>query len=480
MLESIKKIEMPHVFTLLTIVIFFISLLTYIIPSGSYEREEKLVSGRPRTIVIPGTYKHLEKEVSVKGIFLGDEETEKVSPVSFTGFISAIPRGLEESADIVFFIFIIGGVFGILQRSGTIIAALQALMNIFKNSAGLLTFFIMVAVAIAGSTLGMGEEFIPLVPLFILIAIRLGYDQIYGLCMVMLAADIGFSAATFNPFTVGIAKGIAEIPMGIDVYFRVIFSIIAFAITFLYVIRYGRKIKKDAKNSLMYGQIYSSKMDMDNLVKLDSKHVAILISGIAIFGFIIYATIEFGWWFNEMAGGFFLIGIVAIIISGLTLKESVTAFVKGMEEMVVAALVVGFARGIVVVMNDGQILDTLIFSAASVLKDFHNVIAAQGMLVFQSTLNFFIPSGSGQAAVTMPLMAPLSDVLGISRTTAVFAFTCGDGFSNTIIPTSGVLMAMLSLAQIPYQKWLRFMFPLFIYLMLLSALFLAISVYIHT
>jgi len=171
---------------------------------------------------------------------------------------------------------------------------------------------------------------------------------------------------------------------------------------------------------------------------------------------------------------------LAIIISGLSLKDSATAFVKGMEEMVVAALVVGFARGIEVVLTDGQILDSIIYYAASVLSNFHNIVAAQGMLVFQSTLNFFIPSGSGQAAVTMPLMAPLSDVLGLSRTTAVFAFTCGDGFSNTIIPTSGVLMAMLSLAEIPYPKWLRFMLPLFIYLMILSAIFLGISVFVHS
>ena len=181
-----------------------------------------------------------------------------------------------------------------------------------------------------------------------------------------------------------------------------------------------------------------------------------------------------------MAGGFFLIGIVAIVISRMKLKEATSAFVKGMEDMVVAALVVGFARGIVVVMNDGQILDTIIYSAANVLESFHNVAAAQGMFIFQTILNFFIPSGSGQAAVTMPLMAPLADILEISRTTAVFAFTCGDGFSNSIIPTSGVLMAMLSLAKIPYQKWLSFMFPLFLILSFVSGIFLTISVFIHT
>jgi len=178
----------------------------------------------------------------------------------------------------------------------------------------------------------------------------------------------------------------------------------------------------------------------------------------------------------DMAGGFFLMGLVAVAISRLPLRDATAAFVRGMEDMVVAALVVGFARGIQVVLTDGQILDTVIHSAATVLGQVPRFVAVEGMLLFQATLNFLVPSGSGQAAVTMPLMAPLSDVLGISRQTAVFAFQCGDGFSNTIVPTSGVLMAMLSLAHIPYERWLRFVLPLFLMLLALSGIFLMIAV----
>ncbi len=172
-------------------------------------------------------------------------------------------------------------------------------------------------------------------------------------------------------------------------------------------------------------------------------------------------------------------GIFAIIISGLPLSEAVKAFVKGMEEMVVAALVVGFASGIRVVLEDGQVLDTIIYASAGLLNDAPKILAAEGMLVFQTILNLFIPSGSGQAAVTMPLMAPLADVLGITRQTAVFAFTSGDGFSNIIIPTSGILLAMLSIAKIPYEKWLRFVMPLFLMLMTVAGIFIAIAVLIN-
>lgn len=478
-MKSLKNIEMPHVFVLLTMVIFFCSLLTYFIPSGFYERKEMNVDGITRNVVIPGTFKSIEKEISPKGFLLGADVDGKATPVSITGFLSAIPRGLEKSADIVFFIFIIGGVFGILQRTGTILAVMQALMNFFKDSAALLTLLIMFFIAVGGSTLGMGEEFIPLVPLFIIMASKMGYDRIYGLSMVMLAADVGFASATFNPFTVGIAKGIAEVPLGSDIIFRITFALSTFIVTLIYVLRYGAKVKKDPSKSLLAGDKTVVDEASHEEIKLTDKHITILITAVLIFIFIISASVFFGWWLNEMAGGFFLIGILAVIISKLSLKEAAEAFVKGMEDMVVAALVVGFARGIEVVLTDGQILDTLIYSAASVLQNFHNIFAAQGMLLFQTTLNFFIPSGSGQAAVTMPLMAPLSDVLGLSRTTAVFAFTCGDGFSNTIIPTSGVLMAMLSLANIPFQKWLRYMLPLFGLLMLLAVIFLTISVFIH-
>ncbi|MCB0311822.1 MAG: YfcC family protein, partial [Calditrichaeota bacterium] len=366
------------------------------------------------------------------------------------------------SADIIFFIFIIGGVLGVLQRTGMVIAVIQKLLALLGERTILLTVILMVLIAIGGSTLGMGEEFIPLVPLFLIISKEMGYDRIFGLAIVMVAADVGFAAATTNPFTVNVAQGIAELTINGTVPFRVLFLAAILTMTIFYVLRYGAKVKKDPSKSLMKDDDFEiSHIDFEK-IELTNAHIFTLVSSILIFIAILWSVNSLGWWMAEMSGGFILMAIIAVVVSKLPVDEAVKAFIKGMEEMVVAAMVVGFARGIQVVLNDGQILDTLIFSAASILKNFPNYIAAEGMLLFQTTLNFLIPSGSGQAAVTMPLMAPLSDVLGISRQTAVFAFTCGDGFSNTIIPTSGVLMAMLSLAGIPYTTWLRFMVPLFL------------------
>jgi len=428
---------------------------------------------------VPGTYKELPKHISPKGIIIGEEVEGEASPVSIFGFLSAIPRGMEEAADIIFFIFIIGGVFGILQRTGTIMAFIQKLLDMFGHSANLLVIILMIAVSVGASTLGMGEEFIPLIPLFLVVSKKLGYDRVFGLGIVWLAAEAGFAAATTNPFTVNIAQGIAEIPLNSGMTFRLIFFAFALSITVIFLLRYGAKIKKDPSKSIMPDDDFSLEEHSFEKVDFKKEHLITLIVGAGLFAFIIFAVQEFGWWINEMAGGFLLIGFSAIVISRMSLNDATKAFVKGMEDMVVAALVVGFARGVQVVLQDGQILDTIIYHAAGQLQNFHQFVAAGGMLVFQTTLNFFIPSGSGQAAVTMPLMAPLSDLIGITRQTAVFAFTCGDGFSNMIIPTSGTLMAVLAIAKVPYAKWLKFVLPLFVMLFMLSIVFLIIAVIIQ-
>jgi uncharacterized ion transporter superfamily protein YfcC len=304
----------------------------------------------------------------------------------------------------------------------------------------------------------------------------MGYDRIYGLCLVMLAADIGFAAATTNPFTVNIAQGIAELPLNSGIGLRIAFFAVAMAITILYVLRYGARIKADPAASLMHGDVEPMPEDTLDDHRFTRRHQMTLILCGVIFAGILWGVQALGWWMNDMAGGFFLMGIVAMLACRLPLGEAMKAYVHGLENMVVAALVVGFARAITVVLNDGHIMDTLIHSAASVLQTVPPYVAVEGMFLFQSTLNVLIPSGSGQAAVTMPLMAPLADVIGLTRQTAVLAFQFGDGLSNMIIPTSGVLMAMLALAKIPYPRWVRFAGPLFLMLSGVGAVFLVIAV----
>jgi uncharacterized ion transporter superfamily protein YfcC len=469
-------VKVPHVFTLLTAVVFVCSLLTWIVPSGHFDRETRVVGGHERNVVVPGTFTTLPKRVTAAGVVFGDEAPGEASPVSLEGFLSAIPRGMVEAGDIIFFIFIIGGVFGILQETGTIPAVLHTVLERLRHSWRLLTIVLMSAMAVGGSTLGMGEEFIPLVPIFLIVAKEIGCDRIYGVALVYVAGAVGFAAATTNPFTVNIAQGIAELPLNSALGFRLVFLVCCLTVTLVYMLRYGSAIRRDPSASIMADDDFELPADFAAPPRLRPRHLVTLAACVGIFAFILYAVQAMGWWLVEMAGGFFLMGLVAAAVSRLPLARIAKAAVRGMEEMTVAALVVGFARGITVVLEQGQILDTLIFSAASVLQHIPRYAAAEGMLLFQTVLNFFIPSGSGQAAVTMPLMAPLADVLGLTRQTAVFAFTCGDGFSNTVIPTSGILMASLGLAKVPYERWLRFMGPLLLQLLAVAAVFMAVAV----
>jgi len=471
-----SRINVPHVFTLLTGVILFSSLLTWVIPSGSYERQEMEVGVGTRNVIIPDSYEEVPKHYSVGAVFAAEAPEGAATPVGIQGFLSAIPRGMEAAADIIFFIFVVGGVFGILNRSGAIVAGIHNLLARFRNSGAVLTIILMTAIAIGGSTLGMAEEFIPLVPLFLIVSKEMGYDRVFGLTLVFVAAETGFAAATTNPFTVNVAQRIAELPLNSLMGFRAIFLVCALAVVLWYLLRYGARVKADRANSVMPDDPFDVVDASVEIETFNNRHRLTLLVCTGIFAFILYAVQAYGWWMAEMGGGFLAMGIAAVVICRIPMADAAKAMAKGMEEMVIAALVVGFARGVQVVLDDAQVLDSIVFYAALLLENFSTYVAAAGMFFFQTFLNFFIPSGSGQAAVTMPIMAPLADVLGLSRQVAVFAFTCGDGLSNTIIPTSGVLMGMLGLAGIPYEKWLKFMFPLFLRLSALAIVFLILAV----
>ncbi len=474
------RLRVPHVFVLLALVILVCAAATWVVPSGRYEREAREVQGVTRDLVVPGTFTGLPKHMSVEGAILGDAQPGHATPVGLLGVLSAIPRGMEAAADIIFFIFMIGGVFGILERTGVITATVGGLLRRLEGRGAVLTVVLMTVMAVGGSTLGMGEEFIPLVPIFVLVARRLGYDALYGVAMVEVAGQVGFAASTTNPFTVSVAQGIAQLPLHSGMPLRIVFLVCALAVACVHLLRYGRRIQADRQRSLVVDVPEAWRDDLAEGSQatpgFTRNHVAILAACTLIFAFIVYAVQHFHWWMAEMGGGFLLMGLVAAAVARLSVDQSVKAFVKGLEDMVVAALVVGVARGIAVVLQDGQIMDTVVHGAATVLLQVPRDLAVVGMLGFESTLNLFIPSGSGQAAVSMPLMAPLSDLIGVSRQVAVFAFTCGDGFSNTVIPTSGILMAMLGLARVPYGRWLRFMVPLFLQLLALSVVFLLVAV----
>jgi len=415
----LRRLRVPHVLALLTFIVLVASILTYIIPSGQYERETKVINDQPRTLLVPGTYQSLRKSYGIKDVLIttadGSNDADGApiaKPTSLHGFLSSIPRGLAESQDIVFFIFIIGGALGVVQRTGAITAAIRKMLDHLGHSSVLMTIVVMVVLAIGGSTLGMGEEFIPLVPVFLMLSRQLGYDRIYAMALGFLSADVGFTAATTNPFTVQVAQGIAQLQPVSGWPLRSVFFVAAITLTLIHVLRYGARIKANPAASLASFDEAGDEGG-DDLTSFDDhpfthRHLWILVSCGVIFAGVLVAVQELNWWMEDMAGGFVLMGIIAAIIGRLSINEAAESFAHGMRDMVVAAIVVGFARAIAVVFDEAHVMDTIIHSAAGMLESVPRYVSVEGMLIFQATLNFWIPSGSGQAAVTMPLMAPLA------------------------------------------------------------------------
>jgi len=476
-----KNLKIPHVFIFLSAIILFSSIMTYIIPSGQFERTTRIVDNVEQTLVVPGSYKEIPKHFSFQEVILGEEVPGKSTPISLLGLFSSIPKGLNSAAPLIFFVFIIGAVLALIQQTGTINVFINLLLHKFGNSPILLSFLLFIFFASASTFMGMREELIPLIPIFLLISKRLGYDRLFGLGVLIIAMDVGWSSAITNPFTVQIAQRIAELPIGSGIGLRIVFFVVNVIIGFGFLAWYGARVKKNRLRSAMPDDPFI--LEGNGIVfgdhKPTTKHMGIAVSGIVLFAMILYAVQTMGWGLIEMTGGFFAVGVCTILISGMSGDEAMKGFIKGLEVMLVPALIVGFARGIQVVMEEGMIIDTILFQVSSMLEGRHPIVSAQGMYAFQMLLNFFIPSASGQAMVSMPLMVPLSDLLGISRQTAVLIFISGDGFSNMIIPTNGALMASLAIAGVPFEKWVKFIWPLFLILTVVAGLFIAGALYLN-
>ena len=472
-----RKFKVPHVFIFLFWIIVICSLLTYVIPSGQFERTVKDYGDFTQTVVVPGSYQEIPKEYSIEGTLVGKDVEGKSSPVSVLGIFSAIPKGLGDSAVLIFYVFIIGAVFMLIQYTGAINAFLYSLIEKFKNRPKLLFFLIYMTIFSGSSFMGIGPETIALIPVFLLLSKHMGYDRMFGLALLTLPVWLGWSTGVTNPFTVQIAQIIAELPIGSGIGLRLVLYVTYAALGFWFIMRYGDKVRKDPSRSIMPNDPFELKEFGDfQKIKLERKHILILVIFVVSFASILFAVQTIGWSLIEMSGCFIAIIIAIKLISGMTGDETMEAFINGLKIMIVPALVVGVARGISVVLQEGLIIDTILHHASAALAEMPKVAAAEGMLFFQTTLNFFIPSASGQALVSMPLMTPMSDILGISRQTAVLAYVLGDGLSNMIIPTNGVLMAMLGLAKVSFEKWFKFVLGLFIVSMILALAFIALAV----
>lgn len=472
-----SRFKIPHIFIFLTWIILFAALLTYLIPSGAYQREQRIVKGVSQTIVVPGTYYEIPKYYSVKGIIIGDDQKDHSTPTSVLGLITAIPKGLQQSGGLIFFIFVIGAVFMVIQESGTVEAYIHYLLHIFRSSPALLPVVLFVLMACATTFLSVGYEYIPLIPVLIIIFSRMGYDSLFVAGLVCIAQGVGWGAGVTSPLNTQVAQQVAEVPLGDGLLFRLQFFLVLLVGGILFLRSYAKRNKKETNPPMTLGTLDVRQENEASAVELTKKHILIGLVAAVLFATILYAVQTMGWGIIEMTGGFLAVGVCAIFISGMSGTTAMNAMVKGIEAMIVPALIVGVARAIQVILFEGQVVDTMLFHTADFLRQQHGLVATIGMFVFQGVLNFFIPSASGQALVTMPLLVPLSDILGLSRNVTVFAFIIGDGLSNLIIPTNGYLLAILGLAGIPFEKWFKFILPFFLFTVVAGVSFLILAYY---
>ncbi len=439
--NSKKKFNVPHVYILLLALILICSALSYIIPAGQYDMMD--VGGRD--VVNSETYHVVES-----------------TPVTIMQFLSAVPRGMTESAQIIFFIFIIGGAFAVLEKTKAIEAGVGRLIKLLKGQTWLILPIIMLLFSLGASVFGMSEETIPFIPIFVSLCIAMGYDSITGAAIVLCGAAAGYAGAFMNPFTMQVAQGIAGLPIFSGMWFRIIIFVVMVIVTTAFILLYASKIKKNPEKSSMY-EIDKNREDMfdlNNMQEFGLKEKLILLVFGGTIALLVYGVIQYGWYMDEISALFFGMSMLVAIIARMSLNEYALTLGKGMADIASGALVVGFARGVLVVMTDGNILHTILHAAASLLTGLPAMVSAVGMYIFQCLLNFIVPSGSGQAAVSIPIMAPLGDLVGVTRQTTCIAFQIGDGLSNIFTPTSGFFMAGLALAKIPWTKWAKWMLPL--------------------
>jgi uncharacterized ion transporter superfamily protein YfcC len=453
------KFRVPNTYLLILSLLVLIAALTWVIPGGKYDRT--IVNGRE--VVVPNSFKYVES--NPQGIF--------------DLFISPL-KGFVEASLIIGFVLIVGGAFNVLARTEAINSLINKLAKAHSKSNLMRSFFIPVLFmmfSLGGATFGMNEEIIPFVLIIVPICLALGYDSIVGVAIPLIGAHIGFASAFLNPFNVGIAQGIAEVPLFSGIGYRVICWAISSTLALLFLLWYVRRLRKNPQISPMYEEDLFRKQNENFEVVYNSnihfslRHKLVLITFSLALILLVIGVVEFQWYIEEIAGLFFIMGILVGIIGKLKSYEIVKAFVDGAKDLVGTALIIALARATLVLSRDANIIDTILYGLSPFIESSSPIFSAQKMFIVQAIINFFVHSGSGQAALTMPIMAPLADLTGVSRQTAILAFQLGE-YTNIIIPTSAVTMGALSMARVPWDRWAKWVLPLMIALFILGFLLL--------
>lgn len=458
------KIQPPNAFVLICAVLVVVGVLTWIVPPGKFDRaERKLKDGSTKTLVVAGSFQPLET----------------ATPQTPWDWLMSPLAGFEQAAEVVGFILLVGGAFGVLHKTGAILAAIAWLTaRAGPRNRFLMIPVLMFAFSLGGAIFGMAEETIPFVLVTVPLAVALGFDTMTGIAIPFFGSQLGFSTAFLNPFTLGIAKGIADQNIEEGFGYRLFLWAITTTLGAALVVWHASRVARDPSRSLTpaLDEYWRGRVPQSSATStLTTQHLLVLGAFAASMLLLGYGAFDPDWYIPQIAAVFLIMTLACGLLGGLRPGQMADSFVDGAKDLCGAAVLVAFSRAVLVVAEKGQIIDPILNAAANSMSGLSPIAASEVMLAFQSGMNFFVPSGSGQAALVMPVMTPLADLLHVHRENAILAYQFGDGFTNLIVPTNAVLMGVLSVARMEYSTWFRWIWKVQIGLFLLAAIYLALS-----
>lgn len=469
--KGIKQFKVPHVYAIIFALMVIFAVLTWIVPSGSYQRQE--VNGREVTVA--GTYEQSEKTYI-------DEETGDEVDLRQGVFdvLQAPTRGIQEAIEVVAFILIVGGSFQVITKTGAITSGMGRVVRRFKNKDILIIPIAMVLFALGGTSFGMAEETLPFFAIFMPIMMAMGFDSMTAFMVVFVGARTGYIASTINPFNVLIAQGILGIQGNPQLWLRMIAWVVLIAVAITWVVLYARRVKKNPESSITFEDDIAKKVEFAaDESALDAEFtgrqkgvLAVFIAGMCL---IIWGLVTQGWYMNEISAVFLAMGLLAGVIAGFSQDVIAQEFVAGIADFAFSAIVVGLARGILVIASDGMIIDTILNALATGLGGIPAVLFTTLLYAVENLLAILVPSSSGLAALTAPIFGPLTELMGLNPEAAVWALSMGSATMSLICPTSAILVAGLGVCKIKLGQWWKTVWKFFLVVSLINIVFVAIS-----
>lgn len=469
--KGIKQFKVPHVYAIIFALMVIFAVLTWIVPSGSYQRQE--VNGREVTVA--GTYEQSEKTYI-------DEETGDEVDLRQGVFdvLQAPTRGIQEAIEVVAFILIVGGSFQVITKTGAITSGMGRVVRRFKNKDILIIPIAMVLFALGGTSFGMAEETLPFFAIFMPIMMAMGFDSMTAFMVVFVGARTGYIASTINPFNGLIAQGILGIQGNPQLWLRMIAWVVLTAVAITWVVLYARRVKKNPESSITFEDDIAKKVEFAaDESALDAEFtgrqkgvLAVFIAGMCL---IIWGLVTQGWYMNEISAVFLAMGLLAGVIAGFSQDVIAQEFVAGIADFAFSAIVVGLARGILVIASDGMIIDTILNALATGLGGIPAVLFTTLLYAVENLLAILVPSSSGLAALTAPIFGPLTELMGLNPEAAVWALSMGSATMSLICPTSAILVAGLGVCKIKLGQWWKTVWKFFLVVSLINIVFVAIS-----